>query len=115
MGATPLASSLATTPKKDLAAFPVEMPLPLTDIMRISFRRGGDKDFYNSLKKALLRKAWVVGGLCHELPVIITEDRMIPQSEDSLGVVRNLEVSQPVARSGIRTPLRYSRVLYTEL
>jgi len=63
-------------------AIPVEVPLPSTDVMRISFRRGGYKDFYNSLKKALLRKAWA--------------------SEDSRGIVRSSENSQAMARSGIQ-------------
>ena len=56
-GSTPLSrSSPSTTPGGTL----VEPVIPSRDVLRISFRKGGDKQFYNSLKKALMRKAWEV-------------------------------------------------------
>ncbi|KAF8321044.1 EAP30/Vps36 family-domain-containing protein [Cantharellus anzutake] len=102
IGSTSLASSQATTPKTDTSAFLVEVPLPSTDVLRISFRKGGAKSFYNTLKKALLRKAWM------------SEDsgrRVIGKSENAArsgiqGILDTVDVTQRAVNSNIDTGLR---------
>ncbi|KAK1233550.1 Vacuolar protein-sorting-associated protein 36 [Marasmius sp. AFHP31] len=37
-----------------------DSPLGQQSLLRLSFRRGGDKTFYNDLKRALLGKAWLI-------------------------------------------------------
>ncbi|KAK1217894.1 Vacuolar protein-sorting-associated protein 36 [Marasmius sp. AFHP31] len=37
-----------------------DSPLGQQSLLRLSFRRGGDKTFYNDLKRALLGKAWMI-------------------------------------------------------
>ncbi|KAF9514923.1 hypothetical protein BS47DRAFT_1316509 [Hydnum rufescens UP504] len=54
-GSTPFSSS---PPPSTPNGTPLEASIPSRDMLRMSFRKGGYKPFYNSLKKALMRKAW---------------------------------------------------------
>ncbi|CAE6358601.1 unnamed protein product [Rhizoctonia solani] len=96
--------SSPATPARSLSVTPITTPskTPTTpdpnarDIIKISFRRGGDKVWYAALKRTLLAKAWAR----------VPTNKVTPQARGIHGILQSVEINAQTTHDDMEDALK---------